>query len=262
MKRIVKIALLIIAILVVGFLVFQKVRELRREQTALDAQREILDTILEKDTVMETAQNAQIEQAPTDGGAIKQIERNVNFDVPFQPQAPFAVWDEIHEDTCEEASVVMVAFYRQGKSLSPQAMEDELQKLVAWQQEKFGYWKDTTAEETATIAREYYGLTPRVVYDLTIADIKKELSDGHLVLVPAAGRKLGNPFYKQPGPIYHMVVVRGYDSQFIYTNDPGTKRGENYKYYPEIILNAVADWPGSDEKMLAGETRRAMIVVE
>ena len=36
--------------------------------------------------------------------------------------------------------------------------------------------------------------------------IKEFLMAGKLVIVPAAGRQLGNPYYKAPGPVYHMLV--------------------------------------------------------
>lgn len=257
MKRVAKLIIGVI-ILVSLLIIAQKTREVRREQTALDAQQEVLDSIVNKDTVSET----KVTQEPVTREPVNfLIKQSVNHDVSFQPQAPFAVWDEVHEDTCEEASVVMAVYYKKGKSLDPQTMEDELLKLVDWQNQKFGYFKDTTAHETATMAQEYYGLKTRLIRDFSIDDLKKELSGGKLVLLPAAGQKLGNPFYKQPGPPYHMIVLRGYDSQFIYTNDPGTKRGENYKYYPQIILNAAADWPGSDEEILSDSPKSKVAIV-
>ena len=97
------------------------------------------------------------------------------------------------------------------------------------------------------------------------------------MLVPTAGRELGNPYYKQPGPIYHFLVIRGYTSKYLITNDVGTRRGEEYKYKFDILINAVHDLPFKDddtvfrpydedledevkaEKMLSG-TKKMLIV--
>ena len=44
------------------------------------------------------------------------------------------------------------------------------------------------------------------------------------VLLPAAGRLLRNPYFSGQGPLYHMLVVKGYtrDGKII-TDDPGTR---------------------------------------
>ncbi|KKR45570.1 MAG: hypothetical protein UT82_C0026G0013, partial [Parcubacteria group bacterium GW2011_GWB1_40_14] len=81
----------------------------------------------------------------------------------------------------------------------------------------------------------------------TVDTIKRELAAGNPIIVPAAGRELGNPYFTSPGPLYHMLVIRGYtsDDKFI-TNDPGTRRGEEYTYKFDILMNAIHDWNGGD----------------
>lgn len=184
--------------------------------------------------------------------------------VPFTPQAPHAVWDALHEDACEEAAVLMAARYASGERsglINPDTAEAEIQKIVAWERDKFGYFEDTTVEQTAQILREYYGLNNvSVRHDISISDIKKELGQGKLVIVPAAGRLLGNPFFKQPGPIYHMLLLIGYTKDTIITNDPGTKRGEGFRYKNETLYHAIHDWTGNDDTIETG--RKVMIVVD
>lgn len=182
-----------------------------------------------------------------------------NLAVPFTPQAPFAVWDELHEDACEEASVMMIDAFYTNRSFTPQSADDEINAIVNWELPTFGYWLDTTAEETARILREKYGYqNVRVVYDININDIKREVANGHPVILPAAGQMLGNEYFTQPGPLYHMLVVRGWTSDGkIITNDPGTKRGEGYLYDPDVLISAVHDWNGGDVE----NGRKAMIVV-
>lgn len=188
------------------------------------------------------------------------IPSEFNLAVPFTSQAPFAVWDEMHNEACEEAAVMMVNAFYDGRTFTPQKAEDELQDIVVWENSTFGYFKDTTAEETAQILRKKYGYeNVRVIYEPTLNDIKREVARGRPVIIPAAGQLLGNRYFRQPGPLYHMLVVRGWtEDGIIITNDPGTKRGEGYLYRPEILMNAVHDWNGGD--VLNG--RKAMIVID
>jgi|SRR3989344_296958 len=163
--------------------------------------------------------------------------------VPFTPQAPLANWDPLHEEACEEASLLMVYYFRTGqKFASPTEADLELKKLVAWE-EKNGYKVDLTAKELIDVARGYLKLsTGRIIVDPTIDQLKAELNSGRPVIVPAAGRELKNPYFTSPGPIYHMLVLKGYDTTSFIVNDPGTRRGENYHYGFKPIMDALHDW--------------------
>lgn len=187
------------------------------------------------------------------------LPEEYNLNIPFTPQAPNKIWDETHKEACEEASVLMAARYINGKEISGAADADaEILKIVEWEKKTFGYWKDTDAAKTAEILKKYYGFkNTEVKYNITLDDIKKEVVAGHPVIVPAAGRLLGNPFYTPPGPLYHMLVVKGFTKDKIITNDPGTKNGENYVYENDIFYSAMRDWNGGD--VMKG--RRAMIIV-
>lgn len=161
--------------------------------------------------------------------------------VPFASQAPLLNWDTLHEETCEEASMILASFFYAQKDITPQLMEDELQKIVSWEQQN-GYKVDLTAEETVKVLNDYFGLSARVERNPTVDKLKYEISSNHLILVPAAGRTLGNPYFTGIGPIYHMFVIRGYDDKNFITNDVGTRRGEKYKYAYETLMNSVHDW--------------------
>jgi len=213
------------------------------------------DQIVNSNEPSVVAQPSPQEPSPTDPAlppeppTLISLPPSINLGVPFTSQAPFANWDEVHEETCEEASLLMVARYKKGQTIdSPSDADQELLKLVDFENKIFGYYKDTTAEETARIGKEYYGFKkPRVVYEFTVDTIKRELAAGNPIIVPAAGRQLGNPYFTSPGPIYHMLVIRGYtaDGKFI-TNDPGTRRGEGYLYKFDTVMNAIHDWNGGD----------------
>jgi len=194
----------------------------------------------------------------------------INLAVPFFSQAPYGDWSLPYLEACEETSALLVDSFYKGRELSPEIVKQEILQMVDWQNEKFGYYKDTTAEETAQILREYFNYQRvDVVYDFSLEEIRAQISSGHPVIVPVAGRLLNNPFYRQPGPIYHMMVVKGLSKEgdFI-TNDVGTRRGHNYVYDANIFYNAIHDGPLNvkevsnddlERAILAG--RKAMIIV-
>ncbi len=181
--------------------------------------------------------------------------------VPFQPQAPFANWDQTHDEACEEASLVILEYFLKGKSLSAEQMDKEILAMVDWEVKNWGSHKDLTAQETAELGKNFYGFSDFEVKQInSLDDIKKEVSQNHPVIVPAAGRLLGNPYFRSPGPVYHMLVVTGYNLKEIITNDIGTRRGENFHYANSIFLNAIHDWAGSAENIESGQ--KVMIVIK
>ena len=184
--------------------------------------------------------------------------------VPFTVQAPFGEWnDPIFQNGCEEAALVMAAHWLSGKPLTKEIARQEIAALASFAEEKYGQSVDTSAADTAKLLAEYYGVTTAEVrMDIGQTDIRDALSAGALVIVPADGRKLKNPNYKQPGPTTHMLVITGYDAEtkaFI-TNDPGTRRGEGYRYAEDILYGAIRDYPTGDHLPITG-IRKAMIVV-
>ncbi len=179
------------------------------------------------------------------------LPAEVNLAVPFTSQAPFANWDEVHEDTCEEASVLMVHAFYEGQAhgtIDPNVAEDVLQDMVESENLIFGYFKDTTAAETARFAETYYNHERVEVLDNpSVEMLKRHLADGHPVIVPAAGRILANPFFSGIGPIYHMLVLKGYTEDGFIVNDPGTRRGADWVYEYEHLMSSIHDWVVPDE---------------
>jgi len=174
-----------------------------------------------------------------------ELESPVKLDYPvsFVPQAPYAVWDELHEEACEEAAIIMVVKYFKNENLTAHTMEQGIISLAKWEEEN-GYEIDLTAKEAVDIIKDYFNLSAELISEVTVETIKQELQSGSLIIVPAAGRQLGNPYFQTPGPIYHMLVIRGYDDsagEFI-TNDIGTKRGEAFRYKYKKLLDAIHDW--------------------
>ena len=191
-----------------------------------------------------------------------------NLAVPFTSQAPHANWDEDHGEFCEEASVLMVGRYFDEREIpSADDAEAGLQQIKQWEVENLGFYFDTTAAETAKVIEGLYRLKVDLKVNPTIDDIKRAIASNKLVIVPAAGRELGNPNFTAPGPIYHNFVIRGYtkDGKFI-TNDPGTRKGGSYVYDQSVVMDAIRDWvPGPDRtKARNGDVadgRRVVLII-
>lgn len=180
--------------------------------------------------------------------------------VPFTSQAPFGNWKAPFDESCEEASLLIVEFYLQKREFTPQIANQEIIKMTDWEKNN-GFSMDITLQELGEIAKEYFRRDYEIFYDnqVNVEQIKKNIIEDHPVIIPAAGQLLGNPFYKGEGPPYHMLVITGYDENYFYTNDPGTKRGENFKYTQKTILNAIHDWTG-DKKTIKQGGKKMMIV--
>jgi hypothetical protein len=202
--------------------------------------------------------NVSVNAANGNTNAVAALPAQKNLNVPFTSQAPLGNWDNAHEEACEEASSLMVASFWKKETLTDKnAIDAELVKIENWEVEKFGYYEDTDAAETAIMLREYFGLTGVVVKPVTsLDDIRREIAAGRPVIVPAAGRELKNPNFSGAGPDYHMIVIKGYlkDGSFI-TNDPGTRKGADYIYSADILWNALHDWTG-----VAADGDKVMIV--
>lgn len=183
----------------------------------------------------------------------------INFDVPFTSQAPFENWELPFKEACEEASLLMVDRFYKGGRFTKRSATDAILALVSFERGRFGSDLDTTAEQTAAVAREYFRYqNVKVKYGpFSVNDLKKELAAGHPLIVPMAGRLLGNPYFRQPGPYYHMLVIKGYTATGFITNDPGTKRGADYEYSYAAVLNAMHDF----DVVAITTTSQAMVVI-
>jgi uncharacterized protein YvpB len=163
-------------------------------------------------------------------------------------QAPTQNWDEIHNEACEEASAIMLAaYYKNESEITTEEAEARIMDAITFESETYGYHLDTTAAETAQTLREHFGVAnAQVINPTSIEDIKSLLAAGHPVIIPAYGRALGNPFFRGEGPLYHMLVIKGYTGKHFITNDPGTRRGADYTYDFDVLWNAIHDWNGGD----------------
>jgi len=192
---------------------------------------------------------------------------HVLLNVPFFAQAPTGNWsDPRQEDGCEEASITMAWLWSQDKTLTAQQAEKAITDISDYELTNYGNYNDLDAQDTAKLMEDYYHYDAKkitVTENISIEDIKNALRQGRVVLTPANGQKLGNPNYKSPGPLTHMLVIRGFDDakqQFI-TNDPGTRNGNQYRYSYTVLFNALVNYPSGHHESQVGRPN-AMIAIE
>jgi hypothetical protein len=184
------------------------------------------------------------EPAPSDIGP----PREFNLAVPFTSQAPTGEWDALHEDACEEASLLMIQEFYRGSGQAQLAVdfaENRLQAMVA-EQVALGLTPSITAAEFADFAAAHTGLRPEILENPTGEELRAILRAGQPIVVPAAGKLLNNPYFSGEGPVYHMLVIRGYTETGFITNDPGTRHGQGYFYEENTLLSAIGDWNNGD----------------
>lgn len=174
-----------------------------------------------------------------------EFPKELNLSVPFVLQAPHQDWSMPYEEACEEATLIM-AVNAGKKAMTADEQDAEIKAIVAREIEMFGDYVHTSASETAMLAKDFYKVKQTRIFPIRNADdIKRELAAGHPVMDPADGKLLMNPNFKNGGPVYHMLLIKGYlaDGRWI-TNDPGTRKGKDYIYGKDQLLNAMHDWTG------------------
>lgn len=172
--------------------------------------------------------------------------------VPFQSQAPLGNWDPLHDEACEEAVIILDHYFLDHKTIDPQTMDQQILKMVAFEIGHFGEHRDITVKETLDLAQNFYSLGGKVYTQISIDDIKNQIAKGYPVILPTAGRELGNPNFRQPGPVYHMILAIGYDSRNFIVQDVGTRNGDHYKYNQQTLFSAIHDWNGMADKIDQG----------
>lgn len=247
-KKTIKAGILSLFVLVLaigGFFVF---RHFYTKEAVIDREKAVLPSAVAFSQTVTAMPQAQKTTIPNE----------TNWDVPFTSQAPDANWDHTHEEACEEAALLMAKRYFENRPITSAGdAETGLRQIISWENENLGFFESTTAEETTRVAREFLGLNAEVINTPSISEIKAILASGKLVILPEAGREIGNPFYTAPGPLYHMLLLKGYtENQFI-TNDAGTKRGANYPYDFSTVLDANHDWNGGD---VEGGAKEAIVI--
>lgn len=190
----------------------------------------------------------------------------INNHVPFTSQAPLFEWQDVRQqDACEEASVLMaIAWAKNEKIKTKTIWRNTIVKLADWEQKKYGEHRDVAPEDVVDrLFINYLNYENIVLKKVTSSiSIINELKNGNIVLVQTNGQKLKNPNFTGLGPERHMLLIKGYDyrkKEFI-TNDPGTRRGADYRYPETIMFSALRSYK-TGYKLPFGQLKQEMIVV-
>ncbi len=197
-----------------------------------------------------TPEGTRMPVTPSSAGVVA-IPEELRLDVAFLSQAPKKDWSMPYQEACEEASVLMVQAYFANRrtDFSSEEGDTAIRSLIARQAEARGpEHVDSTVQEMAEdVERFMPELDARVIRVRSIEQIKGILAQGYPIALPADGKALKNTHFRNGGPAYHMLVLKGYlaDGRWI-TNDPGTQFGEDFLYPQQRLYDAIHDWNGGD----------------
>lgn len=189
------------------------------------------------------------------------LPSSVLLDVPFTSQAPHRNWNEPYQNACEETSFLLVQRYLQGRGIDG---ADDANNSIVWLTDvvaRNGYGVSISLAQLEVIIESVDPtLDAMIETDVTHESLKRFLAEGHPLIVPAAGKRLENPYFTGGGPYYHMLVLIGYDETSYITHDVGTGMGERYAYDQQLFHNAIHDWVGKDELIEQGPKQVMRIV--
>ena len=165
-------------------------------------------------------------------------------EVPFTTQAIHgwvSPWDQYAEEACIYMAMQWV---RMEEINDPSKTADDLLDIGVWETNALGSSGDTPAALTMQILTSYYSHTKTYLIDEPTAEnLKDELKDGNLIALTINGQLLESPYYGDPAPEHHMLLLIGFDEteQSFIVNDPGTSRGEQIYYSYEKTLASIKD---------------------
>lgn len=201
------------------------------------------ESLVAGEVLSEAEEVEEGDEIVTDDLSEMDLPAELNLKAVFYAQAPFANWDLPWQEACEEASVLLVANEYFGHNWSRSDFNDEILKLMDWQNERFGDYKHTNVDQTAKMLTDYLGLKTVIHENPTFEDVQRVLARGNFIVMTFAGKKLGNPNYRNGGPLYHAILVKGYkEGEKIITHDVGTRNGEDYVYSWSVVENALHDY--------------------
>ncbi len=171
------------------------------------------------------------------------------LNVPFTSQAPAGSWVEPWQNACEETSIIMVSNFFSGDEISIAQARQQILDVFKLKNDEFGRSKDESMALIAEVVNGAdLGWTARVVDKPSLEDLKQEVAANRPIIVPVDARQLTGTDYA--GDVnYHVMVISGYDDaagQFI-VQDPGTSRGEDFRYGYADLYEAIHDYLQRDQ---------------
>lgn len=171
--------------------------------------------------------------------------------VPFTSQAPNFDWGQPWQDACEETAIAMVDYFYANKKFTPTAAAKTITEIINTKNTFIGESMDENAQTIVELINGFLNWEAYIIKNPTLEQLKAEIDNGRPIIVPVHGKYLYNPYFRNGGPDYHSVVISGYDEdkkEFI-VEEPGTRRGLDFRYSYDTIMNAMRDFlPGLQTK--------------
>ncbi|MBP7841056.1 hypothetical protein KA037_00015 [Patescibacteria group bacterium] len=113
-------------------------------------------------------------------------------------------------EACSEANLVLAAYYIQNKVLTKDQFKKDILAMTKVQDKFFDTYIEIPMVELKKLYDRFYPKigTSKIIENPTIEQIKEELSQGNIVIVPTAGKELNNPYYLEYAPRFHTVLIR------------------------------------------------------
>ncbi len=175
----------------------------------------------------------------------------VNLSVPYVPEAPDGLMVKPWNNSCEEASTVMLDEYYSGnndKRLANVKAKKSILFYIDIENKLFGYNSNTNAAEMTKVINGYSKyFEAKIKTDPTLDEIKNELNLGRPVIALLYGKNLNNPRiqFARSGSYYHTFVIKGFDDateEFIVNDNGDLKKGLDLRYKYDTILGALRDY--------------------
>lgn len=211
----------------------------------------ILDTTTAATFDMPVIDMANINETPTIETTVvsvipeaKKLPPSVYIHTPYYTQAPDGDWKLPWSMLCSEANLVLAAYAVQWKPLSKEQFKKEMRAMIPLQENAFGTYFSIPMHELKSVYDTIYPDTGKtwILDNPSVDDIKAELAQGHLVIVPTAGKLLNNPFFVNGWPTFHSILVVWYDETHFYVNEVGMSNGKNHKYTHDTVMFAMHDF--------------------
>ena len=185
--------------------------------------------------------------------------------VPFTSQAPLGNWSDLRqEDGCEEASALMAVKWARGEKLTAEEALKEITASSDYTLEKYKEFRDLSVPDTLNwVIKDYFNYQNAAIKKSpSLKDIITELEKGNLIIAPMNGRSLHNPYYTPPGPMNHMLVIKGYDParKVFITNDPGTRHGNSYEYDENLLFESIRDYETGNHENISVLEKDVIVV--
>jgi len=167
-----------------------------------------------------------------------------SLSVPFTVQAPDADWGQPWQDACEETTIAMVDYFYAGKTFTRENAKKSILEIIKIKEDYIGKSLDENAQTVADIINNFFPWEAKIVKNPSLEQIKTEIDNNRPVIALVHGKYLYNPYFTNGGPDYHSLVISGYDDtkkEFI-TQEPGTRRGLDFRYSYDKIINALHDF--------------------